>query len=143
MPLSIDADDALVEDHESAVDPPGTICSSGIAQIEQVGVYVCTDLIVTCAVHVAVPPAPVTVSVYVVLTLGVTVVDPFTATVPNAPKVADVALFEVHERTLAPPATTCVGLAERVHEGCVGGVFLIVTGALHVAVPPEPVTVRT
>jgi hypothetical protein len=96
IPWFITADVALFVVHESVVLPlyPTEL---GEAVIEHVG----TGIWVTVTVfeQVAVPPAPLTVMMYVVVVLGVTAYEPLSATVPIAVIEAAVALLVVHEST--------------------------------------------
>ena len=93
---------------------------------------------VTVAFADAVPPAPVHVIVYVVVTIGETLTDPETPDGVNPLPVQLVALVEDHESVDDCPAMTDVGDAER---ETVGVGMVTVTVAFADAVPPAPVQV--
>jgi hypothetical protein len=98
------------------------------------------DAIVTVACAVAVAPEElVVINVYVVVDVGDTVCDPFTAT--EAPfRVALTAFVEVHVRVELPPGEIEVGLAVI---PAVGPAEPTVTVAWDVAVAPEePVAIK-
>ena len=90
---------------------------------------------------VAVPPVPVAVMVYVVVTVGDTLIDPLEPTVPTSGWISHAsASVEVQVRVADPPYGILTGSAEiDTVGGGVGGVTVIV--ALALAVPPGPVTV--
>ncbi len=70
------------------------------------------------------PPGPVTVSTYVVVTLGETESDPFTPTLPIPLIEAEVALLEVHESVEMLPTGIDEGFAVNDgQDGKFGGVF--------------------
>ena len=95
----------------------------------------------TVAVQVTVPPAPVAVSRYAVVTLGETVVEPeaIGETTPMPLSIdADVASVVVQESVEEPPERIGVGEATSVQDG-VFGFIVTVTVAVQVTVPPAPV----
>ena len=77
----------------------------------------------TVVTHVALPPGPVTVSVYVVVTFGETLIDPLSGTLPIPRLIdAEVALFEVQVSVDDPPTVIVEGLALKTgQEGTPGG----------------------
>ena len=128
---------ALVDDQIIVLVPP-LVTLVGFAAIVIVGAWLTTVTVVDC---VAVPPAPVQLSVYVLVPTVVSVpveVDPevFCAPVHAPVAVQLVALVDDQVSVLAFPDTTVVGLAARV---TVGGGLVTVTVVDCVAVPPEPV----
>jgi len=96
------------------------------------------SVMVIVVLSVADPPGPSTVMVYVVVTEGVTVVEPFTLTVPMPwSMLAEMALVDVQVRVAVPPVPISLGSAVILTEGP----WFTFTVMLSVAVPPEPVTV--
>jgi hypothetical protein len=96
-------------------------------------------VIVTLAV--AMPPAPIAVMVYEVVTVGDTLIDPLGPTAPMPGSISqEVAFVELHIRVADCPYRMLTGSAviDTVGGG-VGGVTVIV--ALALAVPPGPVAV--
>ncbi len=97
---------------------------------------------VTVAEALALPPGPVQVSVYVVVTAGETA--PLPATPPDGPALSTpqlVALLALQESVLVWPLVIDVGLAAKdAIVGAGGGVTVTVVVA--VAVPPALVHVR-
>ena len=102
------------------------------------GVVSAPATIVTVALCVAVPPAPVHASVNVVLAVMLVIAcEPDVAFVPVHPPLAvqEVALVELHDNVAEPPEVTDVWLAERVRVG-VGAVYLVrKSSALHPSTP--------
>lgn len=89
----------------------------------------------TVALSAAVPPGPVTVMVYAVVTEGETLVDPVRGTVPTPWSIlALVASVELHESVAESPDMIVSGDAVIL---TVGGSFTV-TVTLSVAVPPRP-----
>lgn len=101
---------------------------------------------VTVAEQVTVPPAPVAVPVYVVVTVGDTACVP-AATGVTAPipwlREKVVAFWVVHESVEEPPELMVVGFAVSVQATEGGGLEVTTTVAVHVTVPPAPVAVPT
>ena len=134
-PPSIDAETAFDEVHESVALPPGTI-DTGVAVSAHVGigggVITCTD----CE-HVAVcPVALMTVIVYVVFEVGLTILEPLSNTRPIPwLRDAEMLFVDVHESVALPPWLIIAGVAVMVHVGALGGTT--VTTCVHVAVCPE------
>lgn len=125
---------ALVEDQVMVVLPPAATVV-GLAAMFTVGAGPEGAVTVTILLSVAVPPAPVQVIEYVVVTVG----DSTTLPVVVVPiPVHAVASVEDHAIVLLPPVTTVSGVAVSV---TVGGVEVEVTVMilLSVAVPPAPV----
>ena len=83
---------------------------------------------------------PTTVSVYVVVTAGVTIAEPVSGTPPSDVSDADAPLVEDHVSVEKPPFSRTVGFAVIVHDG--GGV-VTVTFVWQVRTPPGPATVST
>jgi hypothetical protein len=129
---------AFVDDQVSVEDSP-LLMVEGFAEIETVGAGVDT---VTVTDLLAEPPAPVQVSVYVVVAASAPV-DwfPLVALLPVQPPVAlqEVALAEDQARVEDAPLDTEPGLAVRVTEGTGLDVTVTVTDLL--ALPPGPVQV--
>ena len=93
----------------------------------------------TVALAVVIPPGPVAVIVYVVVSDGVTVVEPLKATEPIPWSMEQVsASVALQVKTEEFPSCTMVGLALIDTVGA-GSVTVMVT--LAVAVPPSPVAV--
>src|SRR3954452_10198972 len=78
MPLSIDTDVAFVVDHESVEDCP-LVMEVGLAA----NMIASGSFTVTVACFVTVPPAPVAVSVYVVVAVGLTERLPLSGRLPR------------------------------------------------------------
>jgi hypothetical protein len=77
------------------------------------------------------------VSVYVVVTAGFTIAEPFSGTPPKPVSVADTPLLDDHVSVENPPFWIDVGFAESVHAG--GRTCGFTTSvATHVTVPPGP-----
>ncbi len=122
---------ALVEVHVSVELAPVAILV-GFAEIVAVGGG--TEVTVTVALAVAVAPEElVTMRLYVVVAVGETACDPFTATV--APfNVALTALVEVHVSVELPPVAILVGFAEIV---AVGALVTVMTTSPQSLAPDE------
>lgn len=107
---------ALVEDQFSvAVAPLLTVLGAAVRLTVGAGVF--TEIVVDC---VALPPAPLQASVYVVFAFSAPVdCVPLTGLLPDqAPEaVQEVALVDVHVRLEVPPFATVLGLAESVTTG--------------------------
>jgi len=128
---------ALVED-QVKVELPPLATLVGLALIVTVGAGAET---VTVADWAAEPPAPVQVSVYVVVAVSAAVLcEPLVASLPVQPPeaVQDVALVEDHVKVEEAPLATVLGLAVRVTAG-VAVVTDIVADCT--ALPPAPVQV--
>src|SRR5712664_3578270 len=97
-------------------------------------------LTVTVAWLVSVPPGPIAVSVYVVVTVGCTEVEPESGCDPTPLSMVTVVAFVVVQTSdeLCPEAIV-LGVAEN---EIVGGGKFTVTVAVLIAVPPGPVAVR-
>jgi hypothetical protein len=95
----------------------------------------------TVTLAVAVPPAPIAVMVYEVVTVGETLMEPLAPTAPMPGSISqEVAFVELHVRIDDRPYRMLPGAAEiDTVGGGVGGVTVIV--ALALAVPPGPVAV--
>lgn len=120
MPLSMLSDVAFVEDHVSVELCP-LLIAAGFAASVTVGAAT-GAFTVTMAAAVAVPPAPMTVMLYVVVCCGVTIIVPDGCTAPIPLSIcAEVALVEDHVSVALCPAFTVVGLAENVTVGCGAG----------------------
>jgi len=129
IPWFILIDVALVVLHDKVLDEP-KLMAAGLAVKVEVG----TTFTVT--VRVIVPPAPVTVIVYVVLIDGETPIEPFRAVLPIAGlKLTDVAFTVLQFKVLVPLGLIVDGFA--VNAAC--GTMLIVTDC--VVVPPAPIAV--
>ena len=109
-------------DEPETVAPDVGVVMKTVGRTESVAVLTVT---VTITDFVALPPAPVHVSVYVEVTAGFTTCVPcvsdialFPDQVPEA--VQDVALVENHVSITELPEVIVVGLAERVRVGAVG-----------------------
>jgi hypothetical protein len=129
---------ALLEDHVSVAAPP-LVTVVGEALRDTLGAGAET---VTVAVCEAVPPAPVHVSVYLVVAVNAAVARvPLVASAPAQPPdpVQAVAFVEDHVRVEIAPLLTVLGLALMVTAGA--GV-VTETVADCVALPPAPVQVR-
>jgi hypothetical protein len=130
---------ALVEDHESVAAFP-FVTVLGLALNVTVGAGEVTVTVADCA---AVPPAPLQVSVYVVIFCRAPVErDPLMPTLPDQPPEAVQALALVVDQfkvELAPLATV-LGLALRLTVGA-GVAGVTDTVAACVALPPAPVQV--
>src|SRR5580704_295631 len=89
----------------------------------------------------AVPPAPWAVAVYVVVVLGVTLVEPLAGNAPSPGMLTEVALVVVQLRTAVAPLAIVLGLALKEIVG--GGICddVTVTVAGNATVPPGPVAV--
>ncbi len=129
---------ALADDHVSALEPP-LVTLAGLALIVTVGAGVVAAVTVTVVDWAAVPPAPVQLSVKVLLVVRAPVdtLLPEVALVPDhAPlAVQPVALVDDHVSVLALPEVTVVGFALI----ATVGELITVTVADWVAVPPAPV----
>lgn len=96
---------------------------------------------VTVANAERVPPAPLAVSVYVVVLCGRTSIDPLSGIAPiPLSMLAEVALEMAHESVAALPSPMIMG--EAMNEICGAFGALTVTDLAAVAVPPGPVAVR-
>src|SRR5260370_32527255 len=96
-------------------------------------------LTVTVAELIVVPPAPVAVSVYVVVSVGWTGVEPESACDPTPLSMVTVVAFVVLQTSDdVPPEAIVLGVAEN---EIVGAGTFTVTVAVFVAVPPGPVAV--
>ncbi len=129
---------ALVEDQVS-VDVAPLAMLVGFALIETVGAGEETDTVTDCAAD---PPAPVQVSVYLVVAVSVAVCcEPLAASEPLQPPEAaqEVALVEDQLKVDVPPLATVLGLALSV---TLGAGVVTVTVADCAALPPLPVQVR-
>jgi hypothetical protein len=128
---------ALFEDHATVADAPRAIVL-GETEMLTVGTGVYTE---TVADWLAEPPAPVQLSVYVVLALRAPV-DwlPFVALTPDQPPEAvhAVAFLVDHERVALEPLVTVLGLAASVIVGAGADTDTVADCA---AVPPAPVQV--
>jgi hypothetical protein len=92
----------------------------------------------TPALAVTVPPGPLAVAVYVVVSAGVTDREPLAGTVPMPlSKVTDVALEEFQLRVAVDPALTVEGSTTML----IAGRGITVTSTDAFAVPPGPVAV--
>jgi len=119
IPLSIETLVAFVVVHVKVLEPPATMFA-GEAVSVAVGAGACT---VTVAVAVAgLPFGPAAVSVYCVVVVGDTVVDPDTATVPTPLSIVTVVAFEVDQLSMAwLPAVMVAGETVRVALATAGG----------------------
>ena len=100
-------------------------------------------VMVTVAVAAVVPLAPLAVSVYVVVVVGLTLVLPSTSRVPLVPGMeTEVAFVVVHVRVTSVPAA--IEVEEAVKESITGSGGFTVTVAVATAVwvtPPSPMAV--
>jgi hypothetical protein len=129
---------ALVEDQLSVVLPP-LVTLEGFALIVTVGGV--AD-VVTVADWVAVPPAPLQVSMnFVVADIADVAADPFMASAPLQPPdaVQEVALVADQLSIEVAPLLTVLGFALRVTAGAGWVTDTVIDCA---ALPPEPVHVR-
>ena len=114
----IDTEVAFVDDQVSVEDDPDEI-EVGLAERLTVG----AATTVTVTDRVTVPPAPTAVSVYVVVEVGLTVVEPVVPNPLPTPEIVIVLALETfHDRVTEAPEEIDVGLA--VNELIVGGVEL-------------------
>ena len=120
MPLSMLVDVAFAEVQVRVAGWPSVIVV-GDAERAQVGAGIFA-MTVTVAEHTAVPPAPVTVSVYVVVWVGFTDFEPLVP-VPTLGILPDVAFCEAHVKVTGCPAVTEVGEAVMVQVGGVAYPF--------------------
>jgi hypothetical protein len=125
---------ALVALTDSVEDAPAAI-EAGLAKIPTVG----AAPTVTIAVAVVLPPEPVAVTVYVVVTFGLTDCDPPVAArlyeLPSFPAtVTFVALAAVTDKVEDLPVTMAVGLAVMLTVGA----GMTVTFEVALVVPPAP-----
>lgn len=119
----------------SVAAPPGAI-TCGSAEKTMVG----GGAIVTVASAVRVPPAPLAVSMYVVVLCGRTSIEPFSGIAPiPLSMLAAVALEMAHESVAASPSPMIPGVAMKEICGAFGALTVIVLAA--VAMPPGPVAV--
>ena len=122
MPLIV-AEVAFCDVHVSVEVPPAVIVEGLALKVGQEGAPGGVDCTTTVVTHVALPPGPVTVSVYVVVTFGETLIDPLSGTLPIPRLIdAEVALFEVQVSVDDPPTVIVEGLALKTgQEGTPGG----------------------
>jgi hypothetical protein len=133
-PLSIDTDPAFEVDQVSVDTWPAPM-NAGAALKVMLGPL----LTVTVAVLVNVPPGPTAVSVYVVVDVGLTEVDPESGCDPTPwSMVTVVALVVVQTSDELWPEPIVLGVAEN---EIVGAGTFTVTAAVLVMPPPGPVTV--
>jgi hypothetical protein len=129
---------AFVADQLSVVLPPlGTVFAAALKVTAGAGVD--TDTVTDCAAE---PPAPVQVSVYlVVAVIAAVLAEPLVLSLPLQPPEAlqEVALVEDQVRVEVAPLLTVVGLALKV---TVGAGVVTVTVADCDALPPLPVQVK-
>jgi len=122
---------ALVDVQLRVEDPPGAI-DDGLADMLTVG----RELTVTVALEVAVPPEPFTVMIYVVVTDGVTLTEPFASTVPMPLLMLAVsASLEVQLSTEDPPSLMVSGDADMLTVGPWDTIIV----AVSVTTPPSPI----
>lgn len=121
---------------------PPVVTEVGEAESVHVGAFGFSHrLTVTVAVHVTLPPEPVAVPVYVVVSVGLTEVEP-EATGVTAPMLLSmekpVALVVVHDKAEFSPLAIVSGFAESVQVGAGGGGgnAVTLTGAVQVTVSP-------
>ena len=139
-PLDAVHDVALVDDQVSVEVAPAMI---DVGEAAMVTVGAGAGVTDTVADEVAVPPAPVHASVYVVVAVGVTPCVPLIALLPVQPPEAvhAVALADDQVSVEVAPETTDVGEADNVTVGTGGGPEETVTAACCTTDPPAPVQV--
>lgn len=117
-------------DHVNTVEPPaGMVDGLAVNEVITGAEAGCFADTVTVADAVAVPPGPVAVNVYDVLSVGFTVTDPETGKLPWILEIlTDVAFVVAQLRVTLSPMTMLVGFA----------VKLVITGTEVVVPPPFP-----
>jgi hypothetical protein len=133
---------AFVEDHSSKVLSPDDIVV-GVTVNVIVGAEGISGFTVTVVVVVLSPPGPEIVMLYVVVTAGDTVFEPFTVAAEKFESFTLMAFVDVHSSVVfAPAVMMVVGVAvnDTVGAAAINGVT--VTVLLVVLSPPGPVTVK-
>ena len=133
LPSSRVADAASVEAQVSVAEAPAAI-ACGSAWMLTGG----REFTVTVTLPVAEPPSPFTVMIYVVVTEGITLTEPFTSTVPMPLLMLAVsASLEVQVSTEDPPSFMVSGAADMLTPGPWDTRIV----AVSVTTPPSPIAV--